>query len=568
MSGPVKSPSGPYVVEVHGSNNTINFYGESKPSSSAGYTTAPTTWVPVEIHELTNPGMRKSIQTLIEEHSQGQPQGLDDLVRAFYLIQLKDPSDPHSFFAIGAMHGQPFKLRPQVDSLTDQDRYVYWGGFCHHGNVLFPLWHRAYLQHLENALQSVVPSAHMAYWDQLDGNPLPQIFMDENYKFDDGTVIKNPLRFYVLQQDIQDMPGQNDYDKYEGYETVRYPYSGLVGTPEARANTAKHNAQFTVEEGNANLVKNISIWQNGPQPRPDKWNPNLGSTYKLEQCLKAPNYTIFSNTTSVDAYNLSLAINHPEDIVYSIENPHNDIHLAIGGFDMGDIHWSPIPGANGDMGENNTAGFDPIFFFHHAFIDYMLWEWQNLHNSTKSIAITRGYPGTSTFDSQGPTPGYGPNDSLDEKSNLYPYIRSDSTSWTANDIADYEALGFTYEQRQTTKLRRAARNTEHASYHAEEYRPDWVVVQSVNRKAVKGSAVLVAWAGTSTERKKYLIGYRSILSRWDVNSCANCRTHMEMTSVFHPRCIPVTENEELEYFAELITHDGVDREQVPAVNIY
>lgn len=30
-------------------------------------------------------------------------------------------------------------------------------------------------------------------------------------------------------------------------------------------------------------------------------------------------------------------------------------------------------GSHGDMGENETAAFDPIFFFHHCNIDRMFW---------------------------------------------------------------------------------------------------------------------------------------------------------------------------------------------------
>ena len=42
-----------------------------------------------------------------------------------------------------------------------------WGGFCHHGNVLFPMWHRAYVQHLENALRTQV----CTYLIELRSNP-------------------------------------------------------------------------------------------------------------------------------------------------------------------------------------------------------------------------------------------------------------------------------------------------------------------------------------------------------------------------------------------------------------
>jgi tyrosinase len=56
------------------------------------------------------------------------------------------------------------------------------------------------------------------------------------------------------------------------------------------------------------------------------------------------------------------------------------MHLAVGGFTMNDeSSFDPCPfvsGADGDMGENNTAGFDPIFFFHHCWIDRLFWKWQ------------------------------------------------------------------------------------------------------------------------------------------------------------------------------------------------
>jgi len=53
------------------------------------------------------------------------------------------------------------------------------------------------------------------------------------------------------------------------------------------------------------------------------------------------NYNVFSNITS--------AINH-KGHHYSLESPHNAVHVFVGG----------------DMGENETAGFDPIFFMHHS----------------------------------------------------------------------------------------------------------------------------------------------------------------------------------------------------------
>jgi tyrosinase len=52
--------------------------------------------------------------------------------------------------------------------------------------------------------------------------------------------------------------------------------------------------------------------------------------------------------------------------IVALEAPHNSIHLAVGGYDVTTVAGqdgdaSPIVGANGDMGENDTAALDPIF---------------------------------------------------------------------------------------------------------------------------------------------------------------------------------------------------------------
>jgi len=81
--------------------------------------------------------------------------------------------------------------------------------------------------------------------------------------------------------------------------------------------------------------------------------------------MEAPTYTLFSNKTSMDAWN---AANSKTPVV-ALESPHNFIHLAVGGFVISTYNASPIAGSNGDMGENNTAALDPILYFHHCLID-------------------------------------------------------------------------------------------------------------------------------------------------------------------------------------------------------
>ena len=130
-----------------------------------------------------------------------------------------------------------------------------------------------------------------------------------------------------------------------------------------------------------------------------------------------------------------------------LESPHNSIHLAVGGFDVPKATTrSPIEGANGDMGENDTAGLDPIFFFHHCFVDRVFWLWQKRHGATDHLDIIAQYPGTNSVDNQGPTPGVRPEFLAD------PGLAAGSVPqgwtrqpYTSRDCINIETqLGYTY----------------------------------------------------------------------------------------------------------------------------
>ncbi|KAF9368912.1 hypothetical protein CPC16_004939, partial [Podila verticillata] len=97
---------------------------------------------------------RKNIRNLT-------PEEMDNLVEAFSAIQGLHHDDPNSFFVIAGYHGQPFRGAGYANP-------SWWGGYCNHGNVLFPTWHRAYVRRLERALQSQVPGVAMPYWDETE----------------------------------------------------------------------------------------------------------------------------------------------------------------------------------------------------------------------------------------------------------------------------------------------------------------------------------------------------------------------------------------------------------------
>jgi tyrosinase len=464
------------------------------------------------------PRIRRSITELQDAYKKGDKKPLEDLWRAWKAIQDLPHEHPQSFFTLAGYHGEPFRGAGWGSSL-------YWGGYCHHGNVLFPTWHRVYLFKLEKALQSVPGCADvmLPYWDETSDDSLiqgvPWALTLEHVELD-GHEIDNPLRSFCLTANITDHIANDiaDYSKPKGYETQRYPRSGLVG-PNDKAETEKHNRKYKDYKKCVKLLnENVSDWLTGHVVINGNPTKRGQVSEKYRQCLEAPNYTVFSNTTSAAEWN----DNH-EPKVMSLESPHNSIHLAVGGFQVpGQPSNSPISGANGDMGENDTAGFDPIFFFHHCFVDYVFWTWQQRH---KKVEIINEYPGTNSVDGQGATPGVAPNSWLDLDSPLRPFCHDDDNKrpYTSKDCLDTERqLGYTYSPGSLTNAGAAAAVAPAAP-------PGRVVsVSGINRAPVRGS-FLVSVFGDVDGRKVHL-GTEAVLSRWNVQYCANCQTHLDVTT--------------------------------------
>jgi tyrosinase len=299
--------------------------------------------------------VRKDVTKLSQEE-------LITLVRAFRGIQGKDPNLDTSFFKIAGYHGMPFRGAGWGNS-------TWWGGYCHHGNILFPTWHRAYLYCLEEALRTVegCENVTIPYWNELasatqtSSAVVPEIFTSPTFPLD-GVDIPNPLYSYTFQKKIVDhlsvdINSANPYDyskpgKADTYSTVRYPQTGLVGTDKDLAATTVHNKLWGDPVTNAKMLNdNVHTWLTQ-----DTFVNHAGDTVpagtgkKLISCLNAPNYTVFSNTTSAKEWNGNLASD--EQVVVPLESPHNDIHLAVGGFEVPSYDRNVVEGAQGDMGEN------------------------------------------------------------------------------------------------------------------------------------------------------------------------------------------------------------------------
>lgn len=538
--------------------------------------------------------VRRSVRELQKDYEKGNKKPLEDLIRAWKGIKELSPEDPNSFFRLAGYHGEPFIYRPWVDNLSQTDTYLYWGGYCNHGNVLFPTWHRVYILKLEEALQSIVPDVMMPYWDETSKESIkegiPDILTREKFTFSNakengelaGKEIDNPLRSFVLPMMLSDdmnfsFAGDTNhkYAKPKGYETVRYPLSGLVGTQDARQTTKEHNKKYPDPVKNVELLnKNITQWLHGVPPShpvPEKPAAKFSVYQRYRNCLNAPNYTVFSNTTSSAAWNRG---SKDADIVIPLEDPHNDVHLAVGGFDnlaedkplitldkvnverdkraedktklVKDIKtWQEfgiLTEANGDMGENNTAAMDPIFFFHHCNVDRMFWLWQKKHLCTDELEILKSYPGTSSTDSQGPTPGFPPNTPLGLDTPLQPFIKKQDgmeVPYISKDCINIERqLNYTYSPgsldeedvfNDTITLKKHDENIKGFSTKK-------LVITEINRALFNGSFILRAYA--VVEDKVYYLGHHSVLSRRNVVKCANCLTHLEVHAQFPLSNVP------------------------------
>lgn len=470
--------------------------------------------------------IRRSVRELEKEYEAGNTAALEKVLIAWAGIKALPPDDPKSFFMLGGFHGEPFRGAGWGNS-------SYWGGYCNHGNVLFPTWHRAYLVKLEEALQSIpgCEDVMQPYWDETSQESLTKGIpwsLTKDQIFFDGKLQENPLKSFKFPRSIVDnISGDNpNYSKLFPYETVRYPKSGLVGTAADRAATEAHNAQFPDAEKNVQILNNnVLDWLTSQIVVEGKVIPT-NTSKKFKDCLNAPNYTIFSNTTSAQEYNSLLG--DAGSVVTPLESPHNDIHLAVGGCEVPGYNRSPIPGANGDMGENDTAGLDPIFFFHHCNVDRIFWLWQKKHQATNKLEIIAGYPGTNSVDSQGPTPGTSPNSWLDLDSPLDPFKISDELgnerAYSSKDVINIETqLGYTYSSG-------SLEDSLHTDLLYAESPAPVIRISRINKAPVRGSFTISAFATVNGEKKH--IGTEAVLSRWSVVGCANCQTHLEVKAFF------------------------------------
>ncbi|KAI9812447.1 MAG: hypothetical protein M1827_004678 [Pycnora praestabilis] len=337
-----------------------------------------------------------------EEFNNFQNSGpaFDLYILALQYIQTRNQSHTLSYYQIAGIHGRPFIPWEGVDGPNT------YAGYCTHSSILFPPWHRPYLALFEQTLWNnaewiaqTYPYSQQAtyiaaartlripYWDWVANPSMPSLVNNPNITInapDGQRTMANPLFTYAFNP----QPATSDF-----------PLS------DAPLSTYPESARWPDDSGNSQpSLANAQLVHNGPAIH--------DSLYLL--IAQQSDYAPFSNTGYVDGQGGTYE---------NLEDLHNQIHGLVGG--------------NGHMGWIPYAGFDPIFFLHHANVDRLFAIWQAIYPDSY-VTPQVDYGGTFTINS---------GTTEDTNTPLTPFKTDNSgTFHTPTTARSTKTFGYTYPE--------------------------------------------------------------------------------------------------------------------------
>ncbi|KAI0064090.1 tyrosinase [Artomyces pyxidatus] len=321
-------------------------------------------------------------------------------IQALAAMSADSQTDEISFFQIGGIHGLPY-VQWEGSGGSQPVSGTEWGGYCTHGSVLFPTWHRPYVGLFEQVLQkhaldiaqtytveqqqwlAAAANLRAPYWDwATNAVPPPEVISKTTVDIitPDGktTTVTNPLYQYTFHPIDPSFPSPYSHWK----TTIRNPTSnGSHATTDVDGLISDlQSIQSDITSSIYNLLTRVNTWP------------------------------AFSNHTPGDGGSSS----------NSLEAIHDEIHGTIGG----------------QMGDPSVAGFDPIFFLHHANVDRMLSLWAALN---PGIWVSKGPAEGGTFT-------IGANATLDASTALTPFWNSQTAYWASSQATSTSKLGYSYPE--------------------------------------------------------------------------------------------------------------------------
>jgi hypothetical protein len=203
-----------------------------------------------------------------------------------------------------------------------------------------------------------------------------------------------------------------------------------------------------------------------------------------------------------------------------LDSPHGAVHGYIGG-------W---------MGQVPSSAFDPIFWFHHCFIDYMYWHWQVINNQTKSINFSRNHL------------------------QLVPFVNSSTGKYfTIEEFANIENFGYTYPPfdlkilGQDSRANRSTlfRSLGRAKVHKSEGSKKSLLISAIKFADFGGSFLIEATARVPSGEVP--LGVKSVFRF--AEGCENCDLNPYTEVSFRLKDIPQSEEERIQFKVRILMRE-------------
>ncbi|KAK1227951.1 hypothetical protein PQX77_008996 [Marasmius sp. AFHP31] len=335
-------------------------------------------------------------------------------VQALQKLQQKDQNEVDSFFQIGGIHGLP---AAEWDPPRGPNEEKQWEGYCTHGDVLFPTWHRPYMILMEQAIQGeamkiaetytfekerfkeAALNLRQPYWDWAENSvpPAEIISMDRLtiivFNGEEGSVA-NPFRRYTFNPLVSSFKFPEPFNMWQ--TTLRHPRDDTDPYTTENIDELRswmERAQTDIRDKTYIMLTQVHTWP--------KFSNHTASDYS-----KDTKHTLDDGPMKIRGN--------------SLEAIHDAIHVNIGG--------------DGQMGDTTVAGFDPIFYMHHAQVDRLLSIWAH-YNPDVWVTPSTSREGTWTIPQGSP---------IDKDTDLTPFWNAQPSYWTSAKIMDTASLGYTY----------------------------------------------------------------------------------------------------------------------------
>jgi len=240
----------------------------------------------------------------------------------------------------------------------DMRNYNSWaqlhGDECPHGWSTFLPWHRMYLWGFEQELQDFVPTVTLPYWDWTASTPeqIKDGYIPAAYRCSIDDAVLGALAGKVSEETLNKLKALEG----QSFNSITKLWTKAAGIPDAEqttiidvlktANPLFSELRFPGEFNDTTIEQ--AFHHHYPTPQ------------DIDRILALDNWRDFGGGMDVDQSFGALDM-----------NPHNTMHIWIGGNPAGNI--------TGDMLNNLTAAFDPIFWAHHGNIDRLWAQWQTMH---------------------------------------------------------------------------------------------------------------------------------------------------------------------------------------------